>query len=297
MTMYLHTLYPLRLRVVLCLFIATVLSSCGSGGGGKGVISLAPNITETVFALGKGAEVIGVSDFDDYPTRVSRLPQLGGYIDPDLEQIALLRPALILVPGRHEAVTTFAEQNGIGVLNVHMDSLASIDEGIASIGLALNAVSKATELQNKITATLDEIREAVAPFDRPKVFIVMNRERGDLTNLQTVGGSSFISELVTAAGGDNIYQDEGKAYLEASKETLMVRAPDVIIEIQAGRDFTKKQTDALFSDWLALDSLPAWKSGRIYFFTDSHMMRPGPRITDVARQIARKLHFSAELPE
>ncbi|MCF6286976.1 MAG: ABC transporter substrate-binding protein, partial [Candidatus Hydrogenedentes bacterium] len=180
---------------------------------------------------------------------------------------------------------------------VHMDSLATIDIGIETIGLALNATRRAAQLRNEITTKLDAIRAAVAPFERPKVFIVMGRERGSLNSLQTVGGASFISELVDVAGGDNIYKNVDKAYLEASKETLLLRAPDVILESHAGSFFTKKQMDSRYADWRALGSLPAWKKGRIYFFTDSHMMRPGPRVPDVARQIARKLHFSAELPE
>ena len=283
--------------LTLLLLPSLILMGCGGGGAGKGVVSLAPNITETIYALGEEGQLVGVSDFDDYPPRVRRLPKLGGYIDPNLEQLALIRPALIMVPGQHEAVTTFASQNGMTVLNVHMDSLATIDEGIATIGTALGVEKAATKLRRQTTSKLDGIRTAVAEFDRPKVFIVLSREQGDLSNLRTVGGTSFLSELVDAAGGDNIYGDAKEPYLEASKETLMVKAPDVILEVQAGRNFTQKQATALHSDWRLMDSLPAWKEGRIYIFSDSHMMRPGPRVTDVARQFAKKLHFTAELPE
>ncbi len=288
-----NVLPPIRVLSALLLLLA--VAGCGGGGAGKGVISLAPNVTETIFAVGKGSEVIGVSDYDDYPARVQRLPELGGYIDPDLEQIALLRPALIFVPGRHEKVTAFGEQHGITIENIHMDSLATIDAGIETVGRTLGAVPEATALRAQIVSELEAIRTAVEPFERPKVLIVLGRERGSLRNLQTVGGTSFISELVEIAGGDNIYGDEDKPYIEASKETILVEAPDVIIEIHAGRSYTKKQTEALFSDWLALDAVPAWKSGRIYLFTDSHMLRPGPRVPDVARQIAKKLHFAADL--
>lgn len=287
----------LRHLIPFLLALVAIIAGCGGPGSGEGVVCLAPNITETVFALGAGDRVIGVTDFADYPPRVDQLARLGGYVDPDLEQLSLLRPALIIVPGRHEAVTTFAGQNGMAVLNVHMDSLETIDAGIASIGKALDAVDAATTLRREITSVLDGIRDAVAPFERPKVFIVLNRERGDLSNLQTVGADSFLSELVEVAGGDNIYADTAQAYLEASKETVIVRAPDVILEIQAGRHYTARQSADIVGDWKALDTLPAWKQGRVYILTDSHMMRPGPRITDVARQIAKKLHFTAELPE
>lgn len=287
-------------RVTACLLLlltAAVLHACGGSSAGKGIVTLAPNLTETVFALGKGDDVVGVGDFDDFPRRIDRLPRLGGYMDPDLEQLTLLSPRLIIVPGRHEQVTAFAEMNGISVLNVHMDNLETIYAGINTIGLALSVPDEAAELCAEIQSDLDAIREAVAPFARRKVLIVLGRERGDLTNLQTVGAASFISELVAVAGGDNIYGGADKPYLEASKETVVLEAPDAILEIHAGKSFTKNQEQALYNDWRFLDTVPAVQNGAIYFVTESHAMRPGPRIADVARIFARKLHFGAELPE
>lgn len=290
--------FPARLIIPMaaaCCVLA--LFGCGGTSSGKGIISLAPNITETIFALDQGHRVIGVGDFDDYPRQVRQLPSLGGYLDPDLEQMTLMSPALIMVPGRHEQVTRFAELNEISVLNVHMDSLESIYAGINKIGAALGVPEKAEALCAEIQADLDAIREAVAPFERRSVFIALGRERGDLSNLQTAGGASFISELVEIAGGDNIYQDVPKPYLEASKETLVLKAPDAILEIHAGKSYTRNQRQELYNDWRFLDTVPAVRNGSIYFVTESHALRPGPRIADVARILARTLHFRAELPK
>ncbi len=291
-----------RLRTVLsgaCLafLLATVLTACGGASGGKGIVSLAPNITETIFALGEGDRLVGVSDFDDYPIAVNALPRVGGYIDPDLEQLSLLSPALVIVPGQHAQVSSFGEMNQIPVLNIHMDNLETIHAGIDTIGQALGVPEKAAELKAKIDADLNALREALKPYPRKKVLIVLGRERGDLTNLQTAGGSSFISEMVEAAGGDNIYKSASQPYLEASKETILLEAPDAIVEIQAGKSLTRNQTQALYNDWRFLDTVPAVKNGAIYYITESHAMRPGPRIADVAKIIARKLYFEAELPE
>ena len=280
------------------LALLPLFSACGGASGGQGVVSLAPNIPETIFALGQGHRVVGVSDFDDYPPReVGQLPSLGGYMDPDLEALTMLAPAMVIVPGRHEQVTQFAELNGIAVLNVHMDSLTTIFAGIETIGGALGVPQRASELCLQIHNDLEAIREAVKPFERRKVLIVLGRERGDLSNLQTVGGTSFISELVEVAGGDNIYADADTPYLEASKETVVLKAPDAILEIQAGKSLTRNQQQALYNDWRFLDTVPAVKNGSIYYVTESHALRPGPRIADVAKLFARKLHFLAELPE
>ncbi|MBL7647012.1 MAG: ABC transporter substrate-binding protein [Candidatus Hydrogenedentes bacterium] len=283
--------------VCLVPLLAAILSACGGASGGKGIVSLAPNLTETIFALGEGDRLVGVSDFDDYPVAVKNLPRVGGYIDPDLEQLSLLSPALIIVPGQHEQVTSFGEMNQIPVLNVHMDNLETIHAGIDTIGATLGVPAKAAELRARIDADLDALRGALKPHPRKKVLIVLGRERGDLTNLQTVGGSSFISELVEAAGGDNIYKSAAQPYLEASKETILLEAPDAILEIQAGKSLTTNQTQALYNDWRFMDTVPAVKNGAIYYVTESHAMRPGPRIADVAKIIARKLYFEAELPE
>ena len=178
--------------------------------------------------------MIDRSEFDVSPPEVRALPALGGYIDPDLERIAMRSPAMIFVPGRHEQVTRFAEMQGITVVNVHMDSFETIFGGIETIGAALGREREATALRARIESDLEAIRQAVSPFERRSVLIVLGRERGDLSNLQTVGSASFISEIVAVAGGDNIYGDAPQAYLEASKETVM-KAPDAILEIQRAR--------------------------------------------------------------
>lgn len=295
--MVLSRLHVSWLWVLIFFFTAFGLAGCGGSGHGNGIVSLAPNITETIFALGEGKRVVGVSDFDDYPPEVATLPKMGGYLDPDLEKLTLLSPALVIVPGRHEQVSAFGEMNQIPVLNVHMDNLETIYAGIDTIGAALGVPEKATALRTKIDSDLNELREALKAHPRKKVLIVLGRERGELTNLQTVGGTSFISEMVDAAGGDNIYKSASQPYLEASKETVLLDAPDAIIEIQAGKSLTKNQTQALYNDWRFLDTVPAVKNGAIYYVTESHAMRPGPRIAEVARIIARKLYFEAQLPE
>lgn len=284
-------------RRLLPLVAVCAVCGCDGGQGGSGIVSLAPNLTETIYALGEGRQLIGRSEFDDYPPEVRALPALGGYIDPDLERIAMRSPAMIFVPGRHEQVTRFAEMQGITVVNVHMDSFETIFGGIETIGAALGREREATALRARIESDLEAIRQAVSPFERRSVLIVLGRERGDLSNLQTVGSASFISEIVAVAGGDNIYGDAPQAYLEASKETVVMKAPDAILEIQAGKTLTRNQQQALYNDWRFLDTVPAVRNGSIYYVTDSHAMRPGPRIAEVARIVARRLHFKAELPE
>ena len=279
---------------------AILLAGCGPEWDGakprQGIITMGPHVTETVFALGQGHRVIAVGNFDDYPPEVRQLPKVGGYLDPDLEKIAMLAPERIITGGRHLKVAQFAEMNKFPLLSVHMDSLESIDEGIAQIGLDLHCVRAADRLRAKIQREIQELREAVAPFPRPKVLIITGRQAGELNTLNTVGGASFLSEIVAIAGGENIFKDASQAYFEASKETVVLRAPEVILEFRCGEPMTESRMDAYFKDWRTLPMLPAVRTGRIFFITESHGMRPGPRVAEVGWIIARLLHSDIKLP-
>ncbi len=261
-----------------------------------GVISMSPNITETLFALGQGDRIIAVTAYCDYPPEVESLPDVGGYIDPNLEKITMLDPELLILPGKHEKVAALAKQNGFPVLHAHMDSLATIHDGITRIGEAMECPDEATALWNQIQSELDAIRAAVEGQPRPKVLLINTRSNHDLNNLFTVGSKSFLSEMLDVAGGDNLFGDEAVDYFEASKESVVVRAPDIIIECHAGEGLSEEELQRYRDDWNALPSLPAVESGRIYLFEESYALRPGPRIALIAAQFARWLHPNIEIP-
>jgi len=255
-----------------------------------GVVSFGPQITETVFALGEGGRVIGVSDFCDYPPEVEKLPRVGGFMDPDYEKITVLRPELVILSGKHIEMTEFCQKTGTPYVNVYMDSLETIDAGIESIGKALRVPEKADALRAQVRGEFDAVKASVAGKPRPKVLIITGRSNHDLNTLPTVGGSSFVSQLVEMAGGENIYADANRPYLEASKETAVLKAPDVILEFHAGEALGDTEKQAYIDDWSQLPSIPAVRNGRVYLVTESHALRPGPRLPEIARRIAAYLH-------
>ena len=292
---------PSTIRLALLCGTLFALSACenaprGEATAPKGIITLAPHLTETVFALGKGTEISAIGKFDDWPPAALALPRAGGYLDPDLEKITLLHPALLIVPGQHPKVSEFARLQGIQVLNVHMDSFETIDAGIRTIGSALAAQGPAEQLVGQIAGQREAVRAAVAGLPRLKVLIVTQRQTHDLNTLYTTGGGSFVSEVVALAGGDNIYEDSKLAYLEASKETIAVRAPDVILEFHCGEVLDEVAQATYKADWQALSGLPAVVQGRIHLVLEPHGLRPGPRIMEIARRIALALHPGAEIP-
>jgi iron complex transport system substrate-binding protein len=288
------------IRLVLLAGLGT-LCACGGEvpGAGierKGVVSSGPQITETVCALGEGDRLIGITDFCDYPPEVMDLPRIGGFMNPDFEKITLLRPELLIVSGKHLQLTEFAQRSGIPYVNVYMDSLDTIEEGIMTIGGALGVEEKARALRDRVRRELDEVRASVEGKPRPLVLIITGRQSHDLNTLATVGGGSFVSELVELAGGDNIYEDAAQPYLEASKETAVIKAPEAIVEFHAGEELSEEEQARYVADWNQLPSIPAVKQGRILILTESHALRPGPRLPEIARRIAAFLHPPAEAP-
>ena len=260
------------------------------------IISFGPNLTEAIFALGQGHRVVAVTSFCDYPPEIEGLHRIGGPMDPDKEKITMLEPDLIVLQGQIKEVSDLAQANATPLLIVDMDSLATIDKGIAALGVALDCTGEADALRARIRAGLEAVRNAVNGRPRPKVFISTGRMSHDLNSLYTVGGPSFLSELVSVAGGDNIYADAGIAYLEASKETVVMRAPGVVVEFHAGAKLTPEEQAAFTADWHGLPSLPAVRGGRVHLITESYTMRPGPRVTLIARQLASLLHPEATVP-
>ncbi len=262
----------------------------------KGIVTMAPHLTETVFALGQGSRVIAVGSFDDYPPETAALPRVGGYLDPNLEKISTLSPELLIVPGRNRKVTEYAEMKGLPLLNVNMDSLASIEAGIETIGKALNCAPEADALRARIRNELDAVRNAVKGLPRPKVLIITTRPDHTLNSLYTANRTSFVSELVDCAGGENVYADGPSNYFTASKETIVVRAPDVILEFHAGENLDESEQAKFTDDWRQLPSLPAVRNGRVHLIHESHALRPGPRVGEIARILARHIHPEATIP-
>jgi len=293
----------MRARIFLVMLLAAVFTACGSAPAPTaaparaGVVSLAPHLTEVVFALGQGHRVTGVGRYDDWPPEIAALPRVGGYLDPDLEAITKLSPEVLLLPGQHKKVSEYAALQQIPVLNIHMDSFETIFAGIRALGDALGCAPEAEKLVAALETERKAIASAVAAFPRKKALIITRRDSHNLNTLYTTGGASFVSEIVALAGGDNIYADNAQPYFEASKETVVAAAPEAIVEFHAGENLDPAGQQAFIADWQALPTLPAVAEGRILLVLESHSLRPGPRVLEIARNIARALHPGLEIPD
>lgn len=255
----------------------------------KRIVSMGPNITEIVFALGCGNRLVAVTDFCMYPPEAAALPRVGGYLNPNLEKLMALRPDLVLIRGKIEKVDRFCQSRGIPVIHVNMDSLETIYSGIQDLGKAMGVAGNADDLCGSIRKALHTVRAKAMESPTTKVFISLGRAMGSMANLYTVGGKSFLSQLLEIAGGVNIFADVDQPYPEASKESLIKRAPDVILEMRPGENITQAKRNQIVAEWHVFAGVPAVSTGRVYVLTQDFLLIPGPRIVKTARVLAQTL--------
>ncbi len=257
------------------------------------ILSMSPNVTECIFALGLGDRVVGVSDWTTYPPEARTRQSAGSAYDPNEETILAIDPDLVIVLGEHPKVARLCEREGYPLLRVHMDGLATIYSGIAALGDGLGAKEEAAALADTIRWSMEGIERRVAGRPTPKVFLCLGREPGRLSSLSTVSHGALLSELLEVAGGENVFMDASTPYPTISKEALLERAADVVLEIRSGERLGEARRRQLRADWNAMPGLPAVRDGHIYFLTDDHLLIPGPRAVLAARRMAMALHPEA----
>jgi iron complex transport system substrate-binding protein len=296
-----------RLTIVLLLFLLGLLiawllqpeevEQAGAGGEApipRRIIALAPSHVELLFALGVGDRVAGVGEHCFHPPEARTRPACGGTFDPNYEQMLSLRPDLLVVQGRAEKVDAFCRRYGVRILHLSIEDLETLFAGARELGDAVGAEAEAEALIARIQADLDRVAQRVAGRPRPKVFLCLGRQAGSLRSLFSAGGPTFLTEMLRVAGGANVLADVATRYPTISKEGLVARKPDVILEIHGGADLSAASRRRLLADWAALPSLPAVAEGRIHVLTDDFLLLPGPRVARVAERFADVLHPDAE---
>ena len=168
------------------------------------IVSLVPAVTEMLFAIGAGKQVVGVSSFDHFPPEVERLPKVGALIDPDTERILTLRPDLVVVYGSQSDTEARFKKAGIQTFSYRHDVSAAIPgtfDTITALGAATTHDAQARELVVRMTSALDRIRTRVAGLRRPRTMLVIGRQPGTLQGVYVAGGSGFLDEMLEVAGG------------------------------------------------------------------------------------------------
>jgi iron complex transport system substrate-binding protein len=248
----------------------------------KRIVSLAPSVTETLFALGLGDRLVGVTTFCDYPPEAQRIPKIGDFINPNVEAILAKRPDLVIGVSGATDPDKAREMERLG-LKVTLLSVSSLKEILRSIRLIAGVVGRQAageRLVSSLQAQISRVQKMVGGAPRRSVLMVVG-----LQPLIAVGKKNFIDELITLAGGENITGSVSQPWLNLPAEYVVAKAPQVIIEAGMG---TEQEESG--KGWADLKSIPAVKERRIYSYRSDKILRPGPRFGEALEEIARLIH-------
>ncbi|KMQ49632.1 periplasmic binding protein [Chitinispirillum alkaliphilum] len=242
------------------------------------IISLAPSITETLFALGLGEKIIGITSYCKYPPQTEQIEKIGGYADANLERIITLRPDVVVMTSEHEKQRVYLERFGINTLVVENHSSAAICSSFSLIGRYCGITDMSDSLvayfKNKM-----EWLEIAGNQNPPKILICVGRDNpgaGRIGSIFAAGKSTFYNDLIEAAGGVNAYSLPSPSYPRLSPEGIMSLAPDIIIDIAPSMgDYT---CSLLVEDWYSLSRVPAVRKGNVFCLSGDYATIPGPRI-------------------
>ncbi len=247
------------------------------------IISLTPTITETLFALGAGEHVVGVTRFCNYPPEARKCTKVGGLIDTDVEAILALHPDLVVAESQ-QAVVRRLRGLGLDGLTVKFESMADLLVAFDEVGRGVGLEAEAGALVAGIRRRTAEVTGALKNAPRPRVLVVVGRHP-----LVAVGRGTFLDELITMAGGTNITGDSERPYPIVSMETVLLSDPQIIVECSgsmAGKDLTEEVRQS----WSRWSSLAAVSSGQVYVSHSDALLRPGPRISQALDELVGFFH-------
>lgn len=241
------------------------------------VISLAPNLTEIIFAVGGEDKLVGVTTFCNYPPEAKAIRKVSDTQTPNIETIVALRPQVVFVStaSQLEAFTKVLTEQKITVFVTAPNGLDGIYKSIATVGEILGTQDEAGDVIEKMRSRVAKVRDSTIGPDRPRLFVQI-----DKNSLYTIGKDSYMTDIIARAGGRSATADVPTAYPNISRETALAMNPDVIVISESEGN---REPNEVFRN------SPAVKNGRVYRVDADLLSRPGPRIVDALEQIAGHL--------
>lgn len=254
------------------------------------IVSLVPALTELLFAIGAGPQVVGVSSYDHEPPEVESRAKVGALLDPDTERILSLRPDLVAIYGSQTDLRTQLQRAAIPIFDYRHAGLADIFTTTRALGTATGHAREADDLVRRLEQRIAAVRVRTGRGPRVRTLLVFGREAGSLRNIYVSGGRGFLHDMLVAAGGDNVMADVAQESVQASTELILTRAPDVILELRDRGALPDDRVQALAADWSRLASVPAVRQKRVHIVSGTGLTVPGPRVAAAIERLARVLH-------
>jgi iron complex transport system substrate-binding protein len=249
------------------------------------VITLAPNLTEIVFAVGAGPSLVGNTSYCDFPEEAKKVEKVGDTLHPSLERIIALHPQLVLIStaSQLEVFTSQLENQNISVFVTDPHDLEGVFRSIIQIGEILGHDDQAQTLVQQLRTRTASIEEVVKHLRPVRVFYQLSAEP-----LYTAGHDAFVTDLMRRAGATSVTAAVPGAWPKYSAESALAAQPEAIILPTGG---SMGAGNSVVAE--ALRRSPAVAAGRVYKINDDHLVRPGPRAVDGLNEMARALHPEA----
>jgi iron complex transport system substrate-binding protein len=247
------------------------------------IVSLAPNLTEILFAIGLEDEIAGVTLDRDYPPEAAEKPKVGTFWQPNIEAVVAARPSLVITLGFEQQKDLAERLRRIGYNNliVNIEKVSDLFDAIERIGTATGRQRQANELISRTRTKLHQLATLLGSDTKVRVLWVVQREP-----LRIAGRDTFVNEMIELAGGENAIGPTVHKYPPIGAEQVMACNADVIIESAMGPEDIEGQRDRALQHWSKYQYLPAVASNRVYVIDGDMVSRLGPRLYEGTERIA-----------
>ena len=276
------------LRIIILAVLPALFLTARAAEKPERIVSLSPNLTHMIYALGELDKVVGVTLYSDFPPRAKELPSVGGWINPNYEAILALRPDLVILMKDQDTIFG-AKIRKLGLKTLVTDSNDSVNDILKTITLLGEVLGKGAEAErivSDIESTLDGIRQRTNGAPRKKVLLVVGRNPGTLEDIYVIGRNNYINELIEIAGGENAVENT-RLSLKLTKEAVLTLDPDVIIEINHEK-FDKEAE--ILGIWSTLGQSRAVRDGQVYILPSTVVLHPSQTIVEGAEVLTEVLH-------
>jgi iron complex transport system substrate-binding protein len=271
------------------LFVFSIYSIDGHAASQR-VISTSPAITEILFALGAGDRVVGVTDYCSFPKKACLLPSIGGPLNPSTETWIALKPDLIIIQEDSIVINKHATILKIPILKVSVNNLENILTSIQAIAKTMQVSKRGNQLVDKINSEIKQYRTRLRKLKPRQVLMLLSDTNDPSRDLYAVGRNTFLNELLSIAGGENILPDTMATYPKISKEFIIAKSPEIIIEIGPKSNLSSDGILDRKKTWGKYPTLNAVKNNRLYFIGADYILIPGPRLINILDDLTRNIH-------
>ncbi|NLF24253.1 MAG: ABC transporter substrate-binding protein [Deltaproteobacteria bacterium] len=258
----------------------------------KRLVSLSPSLTETLFALGLGGQVVGVTRYCLYPEAARTKPKVGGFFDVNYEALISLAPTSVVILSEDMRTHAFLKRLGLRTLTLNHRSVSGIMDSISRLEEFCGVSAQAQILKTALQSKVETVREKAHLLPKRRTLIVVGRSSTAhaLASVYISGTDGYYSELVEIAGGRNVFKNKTANAAQISIEGLLALNPEVIIEIIPHLDRHGWNKAEIIQLWQELPHIAALKQGHVHVITGSWSDVPGPRFVLLLEELLKAIH-------